>query len=193
MKKTICLMIALVIFALPTTLASSEEVEIGPYSVSFDLNNTVYEIYTDGPFHEENDNGDPYDGYVVYITLEDGSDWIDVYLEDYDEFGDGVKAFEFYDLWLWNWSPDVIKSETNLSWTKDGYNCTLIQFVDIFGDTSYLTGWTLESPGPIKDIYGDMYIVGSNFVTIRSWANWDITRQLLNTICVVRNEEEVEL
>lgn len=173
---------------LPVVSGSQEVVEMGPYNVSFDLGDLNYSVEIDVPYDGETYSGLNYTHWGMLININSTSvceiNVNQFYNESFREFG------EIYDIY----NKILIEHDTDMTVhprTIDGKDVALFVGSDDNGSAGFIAMYALESDGWIdtdgtftanyRNDY-DAMLFGNNIITIVIGADWDIARNLLNTI-----------
>lgn len=179
MKKLIAIL--LLVGIMPVVQGSQDVIELGPYNISFDLGDLNYTIEFEEPYNSETYGGINYTSYEIFLHPIDGG-LISIDIAQYQEkvgitFENAYKGTEPY--------VRTIDTKTSVLFFDEELGC-------------FIAEYTLESQGwvnPKGNFTGDRVndkdaeMNGYNLITIRSVANWEATRKLLNTIHVELRDE----
>jgi len=168
--------------------AELDTVTMGPYEVSFDMGDIEYEILDYTAKEGETYGGVEFASHSIPIAIDNNIIWVVIF--DYDRLG--VTTFDvLYDALPYN--PHT--------YIRTIDNKTVVLFVNVnaVGDEiKFHATYSLEydewydPDGEFTaDRYAnsDAYLIGNNNVEIISSADWDTTRQFLNTVHVERISE----
>jgi len=173
---------------LPVVNGSQEVVEMGPYNVSFDLGDLNYSVVFLEPHESETYGGTNYTSYSMVIYTDIATDGF-ILIQ-------GMSCASYVRSQFDSTFLSYIGSKL---YCRTVDNKKVVMFVDETADGfKFNTHYFLESDGWADDdgeFTGNLgsdrnaYLTGSNYIIITSTMNWDVTRQLLNTIHVELRDE----
>ncbi len=177
MRLNLKLALFMLAFFAISIVGGDETVEVDSFRISFDLGDIDYSIKVLDPEESETYGGIPYTKYTIEVTYD--KRLIEICITEYST----TMVSKFGDQYNYFWSEAYTR-------TINGREAALIVFSAAGGSTYFKTKYSLESSGWVDNdgdfsadtTDDDAELVGKTFVEITSYADWNITRRLLNTI-----------